>query len=52
MHIHLSFIHTVTVFVAILIWGTLWRLGAAHLVGKSPAGTLQNKLGRAMAFQY
>jgi hypothetical protein len=52
MHIHLSFLHTSTLFMAILIWGTLWRLIAAHLVGKTSADAVTNKIGRAMAFQF
>ena len=40
----------VTIFFAVLIVGTLWRLGELHL-GASSSPALRN-LARAMAFQY
>ena len=50
MHTHFSAMHALNIFLAVLIVGTLWRLGSLHL---SAAGNpaLKN-LGQAMAFQY
>jgi hypothetical protein len=50
MHAHFSAIAAAGVFLAVLVWGTLWRLGAAHLIASSNT-TLQH-VGKAMTFQY
>ena len=50
MHAHFSAVSAASVFLAVLVWGTLWRLAAAHMVASSNT-TLQH-LGQAMAFQY
>ena len=39
-----------TIFFAVLVCGTLWRLLSLHFTA-SPNGSLKN-LGQAMAFQY
>lgn len=39
-----------TIFLAVLLCGTVWRLASLHLAA-SPNGTARN-LGQAMAFQY
>jgi hypothetical protein len=50
MHSHFSAVSAFGVFLAVIIWGTLWRLIAAHLVAMdNPA---LNHVGRAMSFQY
>ena len=38
------------VFLAVLAWGTLWRLASAHLTVNS--NTQLAHLGEAMAYQY
>lgn len=50
MHVHFSAITALGVFLAVLVWGTLWRLSAAHL-GASNNPTL-HAVGKAMSFQY
>jgi hypothetical protein len=50
MHSHFSAIHAAGIFLAVLVWGTLWRLAAAHMVASNNP-TLQY-VGQAMAFQY
>lgn len=39
-----------TIFFAVLIVGTVWRLASFHLTASSSAGA--KNLGKAMAFQY
>lgn len=50
MHTHFSAVHAAGIFLAVLVWGTVWRLAAAHFAA-SDNQTL-NHLGKAMAFQY
>lgn len=50
MHTHFSAVNALNVFLAVLIVGSLWRLGAAHLAASSNETAAH--LGRAMAFQY
>lgn len=50
MHTHFSAVAAGGIFLAVLVWGTLWRLIAAHLVASDNA-SLQH-IGKAMAFQY
>ena len=50
MHTHIGAIAFVAAFLYIVLAGTLWRLGASHLVA-SQSKALQN-LGKAMLFQY
>lgn len=50
MHSHFSAVSAASVFLAVLVWGTLWRLAAAHLVATSNVA-LQH-VGKAMSFQY
>jgi hypothetical protein len=50
MHHHGSALHLVTVFLGVMLIGTLCRLIAAHLA-ISKNGTAK-QLGRALAFQY
>lgn len=42
--------HAVNVFLAVLILGTLWRIGSYHLIANS--NTTVAHIGTAMAFQY
>lgn len=50
MHSHFSGLNALNVFLAVLMVGTLWRLGSMRLAA-SPRTELRN-LGAAMAFQY
>lgn len=50
MHAHFSAVAAAGVFLAVLVWGTVWRLAAAHLVASNNA-SLQH-IGKAMSFQY
>lgn len=50
MHAHFSAVAAAGVFLAVLVWGTFWRLAAAHLCASS--NTSLQHLGKAMAFQY
>lgn len=52
MHLHLSALGSLTSFLCILVWGTLWRLLSFHLTGRNADGSTLNKIGRAMAIQY
>lgn len=52
MHVHMSAIHGLSVFLSVIVLGTVWRLLAMHLTGRTPEGTVTNKVGRAMAVQY
>jgi hypothetical protein len=50
MHVHLSAIHLVGVFLGVLMIGTLWRLASAHLAASTnPYLQLAGRIG---AFQY
>lgn len=50
MHTHFSVMAAANIFLAVLVIGTLWRLGTYHLVA---SGNDQlSHLGRAMGFQY
>ena len=50
MHTHFSAVHALNIFLAVLIVGSLWRLGAAHLAAANNETAAH--IGRAMAFQY
>lgn len=50
MHAHFSAIHAAGIFLAVLVWGTLWRLLAAHMMASKNQSLAQ--LGQAMVFQY
>lgn len=50
MHTHFSAISALSIFLVVLIIGTVWRLGAYRLAS-SNRPELRN-LGTAMAFQY
>jgi hypothetical protein len=50
MHTHFSAISAAGIFLAVLVWGTVWRLLAAHLIASSKPGL--NHLGSAMIFQF
>lgn len=41
---------TVHIFLAVLIWGTLWRLSTYHLMAST--NTNVNHVGKAMSIQY
>jgi hypothetical protein len=41
---------TVHIFLAVLIWGTMWRLATYHLMASS--NTNVNHIGKAMSIQY
>jgi hypothetical protein len=48
VHWHISWAHLLASFLAVLPFGTLWRLMAAHLA-VNPG---MSKWGQAMAFQF
>lgn len=50
MHTHFSAINAAGIFLAVLIFGTLWRLMASHLAASN--NPRFNNLGKAMSFQY
>ena len=50
MHTHFSAMNALNTFLAVLIVGTLWRLGSYRLAAADRA-ELRN-LGTAMSFQY
>lgn len=50
MHTHFSAVAAAGVFLAVLIWGSIWRLAAAHLMASE--NTKLSTLGQAMIFQY
>jgi hypothetical protein len=50
VHHHLSALHLVTVFLGVVLIGTLWRVGASTLAASDGPGT--RKLGQAMLIQY
>jgi hypothetical protein len=50
MHHHLSALHLVTVFVGVLLIGTLWRAGAVNLAASE--SSTPRKIGQAMLVQY
>ena len=50
MHTHVGAIQLVSAFLGVVLVGTLWRVGAAHLVASDSATAKQ--VGKAMAFQY
>lgn len=54
MHTHFSSVHVLNIGLAVLIFGTLWRLLSYHLVaaGQRNSNDFQMHLGKAMAFQY
>jgi hypothetical protein len=50
MHTHFSATTALSVFLVVLVLGTLWRLIASHLaVSNNP---MLNHIGSAMIFQY
>ena len=51
MHTHFaSATHGASVFLSVLLFGTLWRIGALHAVVSKH--TLLSNLGKAALFQY
>jgi hypothetical protein len=50
MHTHFSAVQASTIFLAVLVLGSLWRLIAAHLCASSNSSL--SHIGKAMAFQY
>lgn len=50
MHTHFSSMTALNVFLAVLIMGTLWRLGCYHLIASDNESLAH--LGRAASFQY
>lgn len=50
MHTHFSAITALGIFLAVLVWGSLWRLASAHMVATN--NPMLNSIGQAMAFQY
>jgi hypothetical protein len=50
MHHHLSALHLVTVFLGVLLMGTLWRAGAINLAASD--SSTSTKIGQAMLVQY
>lgn len=50
MHTHFSAVTAGGVFLAVLVWGTFWRLLAAHLCTSSNQALVH--VGKAMSFQY
>lgn len=50
MHTHFSAVSALSVFMAVLLVGTVWRLGSLHLTASKT--TALSHLGQAMAFQY
>jgi hypothetical protein len=49
MHTHVSAVTAVTIFLMVLLLGTLWRLGAAYAARNDG---LIGELGKAAAFQF
>jgi len=50
LHTHFSFISAAQAFIGVLVFGTLWRLSAAHLIA-TENDQLQH-VGKSMLFQY
>lgn len=50
MHAHFSGLNAINTFLAVLIVGTVWRLGSYRLAAADK--TEFRNLGQAMAFQY
>ena len=50
MHTHVGAIQLVTAFLGVVLIGTLWRLGASHLIATSNPTAAQ--AGKAMLVQY
>ncbi len=50
MHTHFSATNALSIFLVVLVMGTLWRLLASHLVVSS--NPFANQVGSAMIFQY
>lgn len=50
-HVHISFLHLFTLFLGVLVMGTLWRLIALHLIAADPTGP-RGRVGKMMLFQY
>ena len=50
MHTHVGAVHLITAFIGVALIGTLWRVGAAHLV--ATGNPTAAGIGKAMAFQY
>lgn len=50
MHTHFSFMAAANIFLAVIIIGTLWRLGSYHMIASKNEGVAH--LGKAMAFQF
>jgi hypothetical protein len=50
VHTHVGVITLGTAFLGVVLMGTLWRLGAAHLIATDSPGP--KNIGQAMLFQY
>lgn len=50
MHAHFSGLNAINVFLAVLVVGTVWRLGSYRLAASDNVAA--RNLGQAMAFQY
>lgn len=50
MHTHFSAIAAAGVFLAVLVWGTVWRLLAAHMIASNKPSL--SHLGQAMILQF
>lgn len=50
MHTHASAMAALNIFLAVLIVGTLWRLGSYHLAASKNESVAH--VGKAMAFQF
>lgn len=53
MHTHFSSVHVLNIGLAVLIFGTLWRLLTMHAIAKGTkdGNDTLTHLGKAMAFQ-
>ena len=54
MHTHFSSVHVLNIGLAVLIFGTLWRLLSYHAMakGQKDGNEFLSHLGKAMGFQY
>ncbi len=50
MHTHVGVITLGTAFLGVVLMGTLWRLGGAHLIAMDNSSA--KNIGQAMLFQY
>lgn len=50
MHTHFSFMAAANIFLAVIIIGTLWRLGSYHMIASK--NDQVSHIGKAMAFQF